>query len=900
MGGLADKLKAMAPERRLYSLQTLAAHLSAAGQAERLAEVLTTFDFLQAKVAVLDPQALIQDYEHTNEDSLRLIQSALQMSAHILRKDPEQLAGQLLGRLMKWETPRIETMLEQVRREKRTPWLRPLSQSLPSAGEALVRTLTDRTDWVTAVTMTPDGRHAVYAVDNTIIVADLESGTDQFTLEGHTALVTAVVVTQDGRRVVSASQDRTLKIWDLERRIEQFTLEGHTRDVTDVKVTPNGRGAVSASQDRTLKVWDLERRALLFTLKGHKDAINAVAVTPDGRLAVSAEGSEPYSNQNNLKIWDLERGTNQGTLTGHESWVYAVAVMPDGQRAISGSSDQTLKIWDLQREAELFTLAGNTSAIYAVALTPDGRHAISGSDYGTLKVWDLARQREVFALKAHAEQITSVAVSPDGGRAISSSRDGTLKVWDISVAIDANEADQGRAKHPEGHSDEVTALAVTPDGRHAISGSQDRTFKIWDLECGREVRTLIDSPDREEKEPGKRFLRGSGGNSRRRRGNWSKLIAVTPNGRHAVTAAISLADLSEHSLKVWDLETGRPLHTLKGHRQPVEAVAVTPDGRHIVSASSDYTLKIWNLKLGWKLRTLRGPNRSSRSSVAVTPDGRRIVSTLLYGLEVWDFRRRRLLHTLYPPPGSAFERSQITAMTVTPDGRCAISAALNNTLEVWDLENGQDIHTLKGHTSYVKQVRVTPDGRRAISAAGTTYTVHSLDNSLKVWDLEQGTELQALKGHQNNVEALAITPDGQYVVSASWDRTIKVWSLETGETIAGFTGESEILTCALAPDGRTIVAGEQSGRVHILRLENLRGGPAVVTACTRPLPRWRRLLPIWRARDPLLAFGCPFCRTWSEVPSSALGASLSCPQCDEPIELNPFTINADWRSLAAA
>jgi len=80
--------------------------------------------------------------------------------------------------------------------------------------------------------------------------------------------------------------------------------------------------------------------------------------------------------------------------------------------------------------------------------------------------------------------------------------------------------------------------------------------------------------------------------------------------------------------------------------------------------------------------------------------------------------------------------------------------------------------------------------------------------------------LRTLKGHSGWVNAVAVTPDGRRAVSASYDQTLKVWDLERGEVVATFTGESSILCCAVGPDGVTIVAGESSGRVHLLRLEN--------------------------------------------------------------------------------
>jgi WD40 repeat protein len=107
-------------------------------------------------------------------------------------------------------------------------------------------------------------------------------------------------------------------------------------------------------------------------------------------------------------------------------------------------------------------------------------------------------------------------------------------------------------------------------------------------------------------------------------------------------------------------------------------------------------------------------------------------------------------------------------------------------------------------------VAVTPDGRRAVSA--------SLDKTLKVWELESGRELRALEGYSNLVSGMPVTPDGRRAVSASVDNTLKVWDLERGAVIAGFTGDAGILCCACV--GRdTILAGDMGGRLHLLRLE---------------------------------------------------------------------------------
>jgi WD40 repeat protein len=211
---------------------------------------------------------------------------------------------------------------------------------------------------------------------------------------------------------------------------------------------------------------------------------------------------------------------------------------------------------------------------------------------------------------------------------------------------------------------------------------------------------------------------------------------------------------------------GGPLRqTLIGHTGEINTLAVTPDGKLAVSGSTDNTLKVWDLHSGTELLTLTGHS-----------DG-------------------------------------VRAVAITPDGKQVISASGDTTLKVWDLARGQELHTLTGHSNSVYAVAITPDGRFAVSG--------SKDNTLKVWDLARGQELHTLTGHNNSVRAVAISADGRFAVSASEDRTLKVWDLLTGNEVATFSGDSGFKDCALAPDGVTVVAGDESGRVHFLRLEGV-------------------------------------------------------------------------------
>jgi WD40 repeat protein/serine/threonine protein kinase len=692
----------------LYALRHLPSHLHQVGRTEEARAVLFDFQFIQAKLEVTDANALIADYEHwTDEADLQLVESAIRLSAHVLARDSRQFAGQLTGRLLGTQLTSIQALLQRAAEKNAGVWLRPLTPSLPEPRGPLIRTLEDHAGWVTAVSITPNGQHAISAShDRTLRVWDLEKGNRPGKLEGHTGWVHAVAVTPDGRRAISGSGDHTLRVWDLESRQSLQTLQGHTDWVSAVAVTPDGRCAVSGSGDRTLRVWDLKSGQTLRTLEGHRLLVIAVAITPDGRRVVSA------SWDHTLRVWDLESGQTLRTLEGHTDRVLAVAITPDGVRAVSASNDQSLRVWDLESGQMTRTMEvhGNMLA-GAVAITPDGRRVVSASANYTVSVLALESGETLRVLQGHTDCVTAVAITPDGHRAVSASADQTLRVWDL-------ESGQSRDV-PEGYSDGVTAVVLLPDGRRTSLTSDYRTLRVWDLESGQPLREL------------------------QRHTDWITAVSVTPDGQRAVSAS------ADGTLQVWNLQSGQSLRMLQGHTDAVTAVAVTPDGCRAISASADHTVRVWDLENGQCRRMLQG-HIDLICALAITPNGQfAIWGSDIGALRVWNLEGGDTIKMLRG------HTDWVTAVAVTPDAQQVVSASADGTLRVWDLQSRASPHMLQGHTGRVTAVAVTLDGDYAISA--------SADHTLRVWNLETGEYSAGFTG-EGPISGFAIALDGRTII----------------------------------------------------------------------------------------------------------------------------------------
>ena len=197
------------------------------------------FPWIGHKLACTDVNALIADARLViNDREAVTLGAALTLSAHVLAREPGQLAHQLLGRLVSDHGATIATLLGELRASCRLA---------PAFGPYL----------------TPPG-------------AELRR------FEGHSRVVRSVVVLPGGRLALSASWDQTLRLWDIETGAELRRFEGHSSWVMSVAVLPDGDRALSASADKTLRLWDIETGVELRRFEGHSDQVESVAVLPGG------------------------------------------------------------------------------------------------------------------------------------------------------------------------------------------------------------------------------------------------------------------------------------------------------------------------------------------------------------------------------------------------------------------------------------------------------------------------------------------------------------------------------------------------------------------------------------------------------------------------------------------
>lgn len=294
----------------------------------------------------------------------------------------------------------------------------------------------------------------------------------------------------------------------------------------------------------------------------------------------------------------------------------------------------------------------------------------------------------------------------------------------------------------------------------------------------------------------------SGGKSRATSGHVDEVnsMVITSDGRFAISAS------SDRTIKIWDMAGGQRPRTLQGHYWAVTSLDLLPDDKTVVSGSWDNSLKIWDIESGDELHTLLG-HKHLVHDVAVSKNGRFAVSVALdQSMRVWNIKQYGEIggHSGYMPSSNA--------VAISPDGKTVV-IDVHKTLQLWDVANEEITHVFRGHFHLISSLLYTPDGSMIISG--------SFDHTLRSWDITDGQTINTFKGHKDRINDVAITKDGRYLASVSEDRSLKVWDLANGneEAMATFQAGDALRSCAFAPDGVTIVAGDKSGRVHFLRLE---------------------------------------------------------------------------------
>jgi WD40 repeat protein len=294
--------------------------------------------------------------------------------------------------------------------------------------------------------------------------------------------------------------------------------------------------------------------------------------------------------------------------------VTAIKFSPDG-KVLAVGGYREVRLIDPASGSVVATLSGHSNYVRSIAFSPDGKMlaAAGGSPQleGEIKIWDLQSHQLIKTLVGHKDCIYSIAWSPDGRLIASGSYDKMVKLWDVAAGKEL--------LNLQDHIDAVFAVAFSPDGKRLASASQDRTVKIWNVATGHRLYTLSDALD---------GLTG---------------IAYSPSGDQVAAAGY------DKTIYIWQLagDDGHLSQSLIADEESLLALAWSPDGKTIVTASSDGSIRFRDARLD--LVSVIDHQTDWVQALDISPDGKWLAAGRFNGtLSLYDLKTYKELGTQRP------------------------------------------------------------------------------------------------------------------------------------------------------------------------------------------------------------------------------------------------------------
>jgi U3 small nucleolar RNA-associated protein 12 len=634
---------------------------------------------------------------------------------------------------------------------------------------------------------------AVGYADGSIRIWDARTSTAIISFNGHKSAVTILTFDQTGVRLASGSKDTDIVIWDLVSETGLFKLRGHkgqitglhflhpasanTEDEEDVEMDSDQAFLLSTSKDALIKIWDINSQHCIET---HIAQTNgecwALGVSPDGSGCMTA------GNDGELKVWAIDlqglrkAGSTVGEASEQEYLTTRGILYRQGKDRTQGiafyarsdyiavhGAEKAVEIWRIRSEEEV----RKSLARKRRRRREKAKSEVNGEDPEN----DEADDKITIADADISEVIVPYVTVRTAGKVRSVSWMHTRKSKKLQLLVGTNNnlidiyeiPLKGKSKTEEapdynrtlsvelaGHRNDVRALALSSDDRMLASASSGG-LKIWNVRTQNCLRTL---------ECG-----------------YALCCAFLPGDKIVVVGT------KDGDIELYDIAASSQLDKISAHEGAIWTMQVHPDGKSLITGSADKSVKFWNFEIiqeeipGTKRTMPRLKLVQSRIlkvnddvlSVHFSPDSRLLaVATLDNTVKVFFVDSLKLFLNLYG------HKLPVLNMSISSDSKLIATCSADKNVRIWGLDFGDCHKALFGHQDSVMQIAFIPhpvdgDEKHIFFSA-------SKDRTIKSWDGDKFEQIQRFKGHHGEIWAMTVARTGDFIVTASHDKSIRIWS----------------------------------------------------------------------------------------------------------------------------
>uniref|UniRef100_A0A665WFP3 Apoptotic protease-activating factor 1 n=1 Tax=Echeneis naucrates TaxID=173247 RepID=A0A665WFP3_ECHNA len=587
---------------------------------------------------------------------------------------------------------------------------------------------------------------------------------------------------------------------------------------------------LALSQPQTSEVYRQalqQAQNLTITGKLYFDWLNKSSVESLSRLVIHPHQGSIYSAcfSNNgakiatcgasrtLKVFRSVTGEKLTEIQAHDDEVLCCAFSPDDRLLATCSSDRKVKVWSVE-QANLLRVfeEEHEEQVNHCQFTNTRRKLLlatcSNDECMNVKVWNLNRPNSQNTMFGHFEPVNHCCFSPDDTYLATSSNDGTVKLFQVSSANEWKTINVSIMFAENDGEVLVKCSTWTADGKRIICAAKNAVL-VFDVETSDmllEIRT-------------------------------NRLSTVQYCHACPTSNLLAIA-FSNYTVELWDLrpEANKKMADCSGHLSWVHRVQFSPDGSQLLSCSDDQTVRMWETK---RIHTSSAVCLKRDSDVLFSEeeiivsaaDNCNRLQVSFLGKEkssrirctcLWRHpamialgQEDGAVQVLEVPSGKLLATLQGHTKTVlrchfSQNGQTLITSSEDTTIRVWRWQSGE-VRVLEGHKEQVRCFSLLSN-----TLANTRLLSWSFDGTVKVWDIETGEKLQDIEAHQGAILSGHVSPDGCFFATTSADKTVKLWDCESWQCVHTLSGHQDcVRSCRFSWDSRCLATGDDNGEIRL-------------------------------------------------------------------------------------
>src|SRR3990167_6790055 len=578
------------------------------------------------------------------------------------------------------------------------------------------------------------------ATDETIQFFDTSKGECVFVFEGHTKTINSMSFSSDGKYLASTSDDNTLRLWDIETKTCIHTFE--SGGSTSINFKPNSHQLFSVNKNELI-LWDIENgNPKLFCTLDNEKKCKDFKFNHDGSLFLLNIGQD-------YQLWDTEKreciwkpqedsywnGGEGRACFSSDGGLLAIATIKiniDGE-----PSKDLIELWHLPTHELVGKLS--TEAPYArsgvhfpdfISFSADGEWLASAGQDKKIKLWDVFQKKLLFVFSGHKSEIRYIAFSLDKHWLFSISQDGIMRTWDLlNINSKLNNA-------REIATSDMSSIAFSSDGKYFLGNYGNGGIVLWNLKedklqnpCLLLIKRQCLGPHVRLRLTNKNIATYDDGGIDLWDIEKKMLLTLNPitlaladvinapifdlsflpNGHFAIaigkTIFLPLLPLTPSTKLADSVFLLRPRmkqeskYILRGHRNDINTLCCSPDGKILVSGSADGSIRWWDIEKGKTIKELSSAHPGGVSSVVFHSSGKLLAS---FGKDnticLWECKNQKLICKLQE--GS----ENVCSISFSIDGRWLASGCENGMVRLWDVETKHYFCVLEAGSSNITDV----------------------------------------------------------------------------------------------------------------------------------------------------------------------------------------------------